>query len=658
MPFPPSLLDEIRARIPVSEVVGRRVQWDRRKTQAARGDFWACCPFHNEKTPSFHADDRKGRYHCFGCGAGGDIFTFLTETEGMPFPEAVEMLAREAGLEVPKPDPRAAEREEARTSLYEVMEKAARFFEMSLAAKAGREAAAYLERRGLSAAAISRFRLGHAPNARYALKEHLAGDGVTSDQMVEAGLLVTGDDIAVPFDRFRDRIMFPIPDSRGRIIAFGGRALAEGAQAKYLNSPETALFSKRTVLYNYAAARKAAQDRGTVIVAEGYMDVIALVEAGFENAVAPLGTALTERQLALLWRLAPEPVLCFDGDAAGQRAAIRAAETALPDLKPGYSLRFAFLPEGQDPDDLIRGAGAGAFETILQAASPLIAALWESECRGSFDTPEQRAALDARFDAILGRIGDERVRRHYRDAIAERLSLLWREAARAGGRQAHREPGARQVRYGPARRPGAGHAFGAISAELRRNALARGGAEALNPREALLLVTAINHPSLIEAHAEELAGLELASPELDSLAKQIIDIAASAPGLEVDALKDQLRVQGFAAVLERMERALSHGGDWFARVDASPEDAEIAWQHMVARQHKAVALARELRVAEHDLARDPGEETGRRLAAARAALDALGGNEVAIDGYGRARGRSDGPRSFDDWLEHNRHRLP
>ena len=423
MAFPPSLLDEIRARIPVSEVVGRKVQWDRRKTQASRGDYWACCPFHAEKTPSFHADDRKGRYHCFGCQAGGDIFTFLTATEGLSFPEAVEALAGQAGLEVPKADPRSARREEARTSLYEVMEKAARFFEASLAGKAGREAAAYLERRGLTGEAIRRFRLGYAPNARHGLKEHLAGAGVTTEQMVEAGLLVSGDDIAVPFDRFRERVMFPIPDSRGRIIAFGGRALSPDAQAKYLNSPETPLFAKRTVLYNYAAARKPAQDRGTVIVAEGYMDVIALAMAGFENAVAALGTALTERQLQLLWRLAPEPVLCFDGDEAGQRAALRAVETALPDLKPGYSLRFAFLPEGQDPDDFIRNQGVRELENILEAHTTIAELLWDMvSSNKNMNNPSDLSKVDFDIDVYSKHIKDAKVRYQYVSFLRKKLA--------------------------------------------------------------------------------------------------------------------------------------------------------------------------------------------------------------------------------------------
>jgi DNA primase len=660
MRFPASLLDEIRARIRVSDIVARKVRWDRRKTQSARGDYWACCPFHDEKTPSFHADDRKGRYHCFGCGAGGDIFTFLTETEGMPFPEAVEMLANQAGLEVLKPDPRASEREEKRSSLYDVMDKAARFFEQSLHSDLGRNAANYLAGRGTSAAAIARFRVGYAPAGRYALKEHMAGEGVSCEQMIEAGLLISGDDIAVPFDRFRDRIMFPIPDSKGRMIAFGGRALASDAKAKYLNSPETALFSKRAVLYNYAGARASAYDRGEVIVAEGYMDVIALAMAGFEHAVAPLGTALTERQVELLWRLAPEPILCFDGDEAGQRAALRAVSTVLPDLKPGRSIRFAFMPEGQDPDDLLRSEGIGAVEDVINRARPLIDVLWESETRGNFDTPERRAALDARLDETLSNIRDERVRVHYRAEIKQRLSAFWRAKNRRrsetnqlfpqrGGWQDNRLDRSSVVRLHPAM----------PSSMLRRNALARDNGRGLMPRECVILLCVINHPRLIEDHAEELASLTFSSPQLDSLAKQIIDITASvAPSLEEGVMKDQVRLKGYASVLARMEQLVSNGGDWFAKADASVEDAKIGWLHTVARQRKYVVLARELRAAECELAQDTNEATQARVEGARSAFELFQGNEANIEGYGAKRLAGAKGQSFNEWEKNNKHRLP
>ncbi|MYZ48474.1 DNA primase, partial [Propylenella binzhouense] len=450
MRFPPHLLDEIRARIPISEVVGRRASWDKRKSNPGRGDFWACCPFHGEKTPSFHADNRKGRYHCFGCGVSGDHFTFLVEAEGLTFPEAVTQLAEQAGVPLPKEDFRDAERERIRTSLYDVTEAAARFYEAALQQPEGARARAYLRDRGLGPDTQRRFRLGYAPASRNALKEALAGAGLSQEQMVEAGLLVAGADIPVSYDRFRDRVMFPITDLRGRVIAFGGRALSPEAQAKYLNSPETPLFHKGRVLYNGHAAR-AASRKSTLIAVEGYVDVIACVGAGFEATVAPLGTALTEDQLRLLWQMADEPLLCFDGDEAGLKAAFRAVETALPHLKPGQSLRFALLPEGQDPDDLIRRDGPAAFRQVIEEPHPLVDMLWRRAVHGQrLDTPERRAGVERMLRESVATIGDPDVRRHYEAAVRERAAREF-GGARGGGfqRSGAARRGRDQRRFGP-----------------------------------------------------------------------------------------------------------------------------------------------------------------------------------------------------------------
>ena len=335
MRFSPTFLDEIRDRVPISAVIGQRVSWDRRKTNAARGDYWACCPFHGEKSPSFHCEDKKGRYHCFGCGVSGDHFRFLTELDGLGFPEAVERIADMAGVPMPARDEADERRERQRASLHDVMEMAASFFQQQLQAALGAKARAYLRDRGLTPATQQKFRLGFAPDSRNALKEHLAGNGVAMDQIEACGLIRSGDDIPVSYDWFRDRIMFPIEDRRGRVIAFGGRAMSPEVAAKYMNSPDTELFHKGEVLYNFARARKGQGKDGTVIAVEGYMDVIALAQAGFENAVAPLGTALTENQMELLWKMTPEPVLCFDGDQAGLRAAWRAADMILPSVQAG-----------------------------------------------------------------------------------------------------------------------------------------------------------------------------------------------------------------------------------------------------------------------------------------------------------------------------------
>src|SRR5450759_3301848 len=365
MRFTPQFLDELRARLPVSEVVGRRV-----KLRKQGREFIGLSPFNKEKSPSFTVNDQKGFFHDFSSGKHGDIFGFVMETEGVAFPEAVERLAQLAGVPLPKVSHEDEQRHARRKTLHDVMELAAKFFEATLAGRAGAKARGYLAARSLDSATQLKFRLGYATNERFALKEHLGSHGIPVEDMVEAGLLVSGDDIPLPFDRFRDRVIFPITDLRGRVVAFGGRALEKDAQAKYLNSPETPLFHKGATLYNMATACQPSHDGAPVIAVEGYVDVIAMVTAGFAATVAPLGTALTEDQLTLLWKMADEPVLCFDGDNAGLRAAYRAVELAMPRLKPGKSLKFALLPQGQDPDDLVRSAGREAVMEVIAAARP------------------------------------------------------------------------------------------------------------------------------------------------------------------------------------------------------------------------------------------------------------------------------------------------
>src|SRR5262245_52593395 len=482
MKFPPSFLDAIRSRVNISAVVSRSVQWDRRKSLPARGDFWACCPFHSEKTASFHADDRKGRYHCFGCKASGDIFTFLVEKEGLSFPEAVERLAAEAGLPMPQITPEEAARERRRASLYEVMDHAARFFAEQLQAAGGAKARGYLADRGLPMAVSQDFGIGYAPAARYELRTHLAGLGIELDQMVEGGLVVTGEDIAVPRDRFRDRLIFPIRDGRGRVIAFGGRTLSADVQPKYLNSPETPLFHKGEVLYNLDKARKLAADRGRIIAVEGYMDVIAMCRGGFPETVAPLGTALTAMQLALLWRIAPEPVLCFDGDKAGIAAAHRAVDLALPLLVPGQSLKIALLPEGQDPDDLLRNGGGPALAAAVEASEPLADMLWRRALDANDRlTPERKARFETELLGQCAGIADQTVRTHYLADMRRRLRELWYQTPSAD-RRTGRKP----------RFP----VPNAVSRELK--AMVGTGLDlARQRREGTIILALISHPELI-----------------------------------------------------------------------------------------------------------------------------------------------------------------
>src|SRR3954462_8664420 len=429
MRFTPQFLEELRARLPVSEVVGRRV-----KLKKAGREFKGLSPFQQEKSPSFTVNDQKGFYHDFSSGKHGDIISFLMETEGVGFTEAVERLASTAGMALPPVTPDAARHEQHRKTLYDVMELAAKFFADTLASRFGAKARGYLADRAIQPSTQLQFRIGYAPPERFALKEFLGAQGIPTEDMVEAGLLVGGDDIPVPYDKFRDRVMFPITDVRNRVIAFGGRALEKEVAAKYMNSPETPLFHKGDNLYNLSSARQATHNGAPLIVVEGYVDVIAMVTSGFGGAVAPLGTALTENQLALLWKRADEPILCFDGDRAGQKAAYRAADLALPDLKPGKSLRFALLPEGQDPDDLARSGGRAAIEEVIGAARGLADMLWSREIEGgSFATPERRAALEARIGELSNGIRDEVVRRYYRQDLAERLQRTFAPEGGRGG---------------------------------------------------------------------------------------------------------------------------------------------------------------------------------------------------------------------------------
>src|ERR1700734_3434254 len=420
MRFTPQFLDELRARLPVSEVVGRRV-----KLRKAGREWKGLSPFNQEKTPSFFVNDQKAMWFDFSSGKNGNIFDFLMLTEGMSFPEAVERLAGQAGVPLPVMTREAQAQEGRRKTLHDIVELAAGFFQSTLASRQGARGRGYLLDRGLSAATQLKFRLGYAVPDQYALKEHLGAAKIPVEDMIEAGLLVAGEDISVPYDRFRDRVMFPISDWRGRVIAFGGRALEKDVAAKYLNSPETPLFHKGGTLYNIAAARKAAHDGAPVIAVEGYVDVIAMVTAGFEATVAPLGTALTADQLGLMWRPGGGPVLCFDGDDAGRRAAYRGPDIALPLLKPGKSLKLATLPDGQDPDDLARSAGREAIDDVLSAARPLAQVLWARESEaGPFDTPERRAAFEARIGEVTNGIADETVRRYYRQDFSARLRQM------------------------------------------------------------------------------------------------------------------------------------------------------------------------------------------------------------------------------------------
>jgi len=671
--FSPSFLDEIRDRVPISDVIGRHVTWDRKKTNTSRGDWWACCPFHGEKSPSFHCEDRKGRYHCFGCGVSGDHFKFLTELENLNFPEAVERVADMAGISMPAADPQAAARERTRASLEDVMEMAASFFEEELQGARGAKARAYLRDRGLSGRTIAAFRLGYSPDSRSALKEHLASRGVDKDQIEACGLVVHGPEIAVSYDRFRDRIMFPILSSRERVIAFGGRALAPGAPAKYLNSNETELFHKGNVLYNFARARRACGQDGTLIVVEGYMDVIGLAQAGIDNVIAPLGTALTENQLKLTWRVTPQPVLCFDGDEAGQRAANRTVDLALPLIGAGRSLRIAVLPPGKDPDDLVRQDGREPFDQLVAAARPLADVVWSREAgAGVFETPESRAELEARLKQAVSLITDESLRRHYQQDMRDRMQAFFgtgygNRGHGKSGRGGYGQGGYGQSGYGGSGferggdrdggrgpgRPGpqAGRAM-AVSERLTRSGLVRGHADLPSLRETVLVMTVANHPQMLHDEFDELAALEFDDKGLMRVMQVMLDAASAGGRFDRERLFAALEADGQGAFIARLESQVRNSRIWTATVEAAAEDAREGYTQALALHKRTRALKWQKAELERDIAEATEAGDGEAIPGLMLALQEvqlevarLENQEAIIDGFGVLSGRIKGGRS-------------
>ena len=555
MTFPPQFLDEIRARVPLESVIGKRVRLVRRGRESL-----GLCPFHKEKTPSFTVNEDKGFFHCFGCGAHGDVIGFLMRDEGLSFPEAVERLAADAGLQLPARDPRSEARERERHSLYGVLEAAAAWFEWELVGPRGAAARRYLDMRGVDEETRATFRLGFAPDSRTALRTKLEGDGVTEAMMLDAGLVIAPDDGRAPYDRFRGRVIFPICDRRGRVVAFGGRALGDG-QPKYLNSPETPLFSKGTLLYGQHLAAPAARKAGRVIAVEGYMDVIALHQAGIAEAVAPLGTALTEQQLEALWRLAEEPVLCFDGDEAGARAASRAVERALPQLSARRSLRFSSLPAGQDPDTMVRDSGRGAIAEIVEAASPLSEQLWKMALGGrALDTPEARARVHKQLQDQVARIPDRDLGFRYLEEFRQRLRLPWRERRPGGSPSpvAAETPTSRGVALGPG---------------------PRGTAQF---RERTLLTVAIDFPELLIEQREVVAGFPFKTPRLARLAAVLVEWAEPGPDPDRASLRDALVGQDLGDVVDE----LAESGTRYRHRAASLAEARILFEDILKRQHQ------------------------------------------------------------------------
>ncbi|MBT8154142.1 DNA primase [Epibacterium ulvae] len=624
MALPPGFLDELRNRISLSDVVGRKVTWDQRKSQTAKGDYWSPCPFHQEKTASFHVEDRKGFYYCFGCHAKGDALKFVQETENVGFMEAVEILAREAGLELPKRDPRAQQQQDRRALLAEVMEQAVQYFRLQLRTGRADHARAYLQRRGLTPEALERWEIGFAPDGWQNLWDALRGKDVPEDLIIAAGLAKPSNKGGKPYDTFRNRIMFPIRDARGRAIAFGGRAMDPDDNAKYLNSPETELFDKGRSLYNHGPARAASGRDAPLLVAEGYMDVIALAEGGFTASVAPLGTAITENQLQMLWRMSDEPIIALDGDKAGIRAAMRLIDMALPQLEAGKSLRFAVMPDGKDPDDLIRAEGAEAVQAVLDKAIPMVRLLWQRETEGKvFDSPERKAALDKALREKIKLIRDPSIRKHYGEDIKELRWQLFRGNRSSGTGRGDFKPrgsrGGNGFRDG-SRAPWRGAPAGPVST-TRASLLAGADERAfVQMREAVVLATLISTPDIIAEYESNLDRLECQDSDHVMLRDLIVRVGIDAPERLRDEIDYNLGPHTLENLMALRHVAISAG----VRNPGDHETARLVLGEEIAKIESARGLDVELAEAANDIgAREDEAVTWRLRQAAQARNEAV-----------------------------------
>lgn len=615
--FDERFLDEIKSRLRPSDVIGKTV-----KLRKQGREFVGLSPFTKEKTPSFYVNDDKGQFFDFSSGKSGDLITFLQETERLSFSEAVERLAAEAGVPLPAVDPRSAEQEKKRQGLTDWLELAAQWFEAELRRPAGREARAYLERRGLPESEWARFRLGFSPPGRTALKDYLVTKGARPPALVEAGLLIAPEDGGSPYDRFRDRIIFPITDPRGRVVSFGGRAMDPQARAKYLNGPETSIFHKGSNLYGLAEARKmlAAAPSGEnppLAVVEGYMDVIACQRAGVP-AVAAMGTALGEEQMELLWRHHPEPTLCFDGDRAGRQAAARSMDRALPLLKPGKSFKFAIVEGGKDPDEVLREQGPQALKAQLSQTTPFAEALFIRERDlETLDTPERRAALKGRLRHAAGLIADKDLQQAYRDDLLSRLDGLFAPARRDRGEgrgDAGAPPRRREFRRGR------GEFIPEGSTEAGK-AAAKRLASTMASASAALAFAAVADPAVLDDHLEDsFTAKGFGEAALAEMVKEIIRLRLEADHLDTAALRRHLASCGFSALLTDIERAAATSGAPMLKDDVSLDARRSQWSRGFAALARAAALDDAIAVAKGNLSGREAMAAFERLKAERDAL--------------------------------------
>jgi DNA primase len=619
MAISPRFLDELRSRITLSDIIGKRVRLHR-----AGREFKACCPFHNEKTPSFYVNDVKAFYHCFGCGAHGDAIGFLMQHDNLSFIDAVESLASLAGMQVPAQTPQERQKAAEEKSLYSLMDDAARYMESVLRTREGVDALSYLHERGVNDAALSAFRIGFAPQDDQALASHLRAKGYTDAQMREVDLLRSSSRAGGrSYAFFRDRIIFPVCDRRGRVVAFGGRILpahlrppsrSDFTPPKYMNSADTPIFHKGNLLYGEPHARQAAGEGQTLVVVEGYLDVMACVDAGFRGALAPLGTALTEEQIQIMWSIVPAggpaPVLCFDGDEAGRRAASRAAERILPMLGPDRTVRVVFLPDGEDPDTLIRSRGAQAFQAVLDGAMSLSDFIWAAHVDGRrFDTPESRAGLAQALEQEAMKIADRNLQSYYRESFRQKISeTFWQRQSRGGRSQARAGRGKTKGRGMELTAPGG----------LRVRSPAHAG---LRIAHAILLAAAVNHPEILESAEDELMALEIDDPALCRLREAMLGgLQGDLHGLAGESLRRALAAQGFEEILDKLcsESIYIHAG--FARPGAEKETVLEKWRETYGLIH-LFAVPEEIRKAGGLLATDVSEDNFNRIRALSALQD-------------------------------------
>jgi DNA primase len=588
--FDDRFIEELKSRLRLSDVIGRSV-----KLRRQGREFVGLSPFNKERSPSFFVNDDKGFFHDFSSGKHGDLISFLQETERLSFAEAVERLAAEAGLPLPEPTPEAEARGRRRQGLSDWLESAAAWFEAELRRPGGRTVREYLERRGLPESEWSRFRLGFAPAGRTSLKDFLVTKGALPADLVAAGLLIAPEEGGSPYDRFRDRVIFPITDSRGRIVSFGGRALDPAARAKYLNGPDTDLFDKGTVLYGLPEARRllhAGGEEAALVVVEGYMDVIACQRAGVA-AVAAMGTSLTEAQMEILWRLHPEPTLCFDADRAGQQASSRAMDRAITRLAPGRSFRFAVVAGGKDPDDILREQGPAALREQLSKTIPFVEALFLREKdAASLATPEGRAGLKQRLRAAAKAIADSDLAAAYREDLLRRFDAVTRPAGPVATTPGTPGGGRYGSRFGPAP-PGPAKPAARAAADR----LARG----LHPVAAALAWQAVEDPGVVDEHLEAVEVGGFGDASLDELAKEIIRLRLDSEHLDTHALRRHLAERGFSALLSDVERAAALAGAPFYQMDVALSAARSQWSYAFEVMNRVTALEEAIADAKQSL---------------------------------------------------------